>query len=95
MWHFEKSNGEFHDLLYVLHFYLFFLVSHTDKKMSSFKPTKLNGNVHTEDANGTHDNVENTRRDSYGSYQEATQVTYNPAYSKVKSHKEKKRKKDR
>ena len=77
-------------------YYLFFTVPHTDEKMSSVKPKKLNGNAHTDDAtNNTHDNIENSRRDSYGSYQEGTQVTYNPDYSKIKSHKEKKRKKER
>ncbi|XP_072049291.1 ATP-binding cassette sub-family C member 5-like [Amphiura filiformis] len=55
--------------------------------MNSTKPMCLNGNV-----NQNNDN--NSRRDSHGSYQEATHAVYNPTCTKINSRKKRKRKTD-
>ncbi|XP_072021819.1 LOW QUALITY PROTEIN: ATP-binding cassette sub-family C member 5-like [Amphiura filiformis] len=56
--------------------------------MNSTKPMRLNDDTNHDDDN--HGN----RRDSNGSYQEATHAVYNPTYTKINSPKKKKRKTD-
>ncbi|XP_072048673.1 ATP-binding cassette sub-family C member 5-like [Amphiura filiformis] len=56
--------------------------------MNSTKPMRLKGNVNqnNDDKKGNHGN----RRDSSGSYQEATHAVYNPTYTKINPRKKKK-----
>ncbi|XP_072048668.1 ATP-binding cassette sub-family C member 12-like [Amphiura filiformis] len=55
--------------------------------MNSTKPMRQNN----DDRKVNHGN---SRRDSHGSYQEATHAVYNPTYTKINSRKKKKRKTD-
>ncbi|XP_072048637.1 ATP-binding cassette sub-family C member 11-like [Amphiura filiformis] len=62
--------------------------------MNSTKPMRLNDVTNHNNDYSRRGNHGNSRRESSGSYQEATHAVYNPTYTKINSRKKRKRKID-